>query len=104
MYYMYAAPKCLHGPRLRLEASASATVNLADPWWVQSDGGDFATAGSGWVRVFGKSLSFGDAGAPETRSPAARRRTDDAERVLDSRGPWSHEFRRCLAYFISDAL
>jgi len=46
-------------------------VNAPDPWWQQGDGGATASPG-GWLRVFGKSLSFlGHAGmdkAPESRA------------------------------------
>ena len=37
--------------------SAPVLVNAPDPWWVQGDRGASATPG-GWLRIFGKSLSF----------------------------------------------
>ena len=61
--------------------ASSAKVNLPEPWWVQSDGGDFATPG-GWIRLFGNALSFRSTPPPESRSPQARRRRDDAELAL----------------------
>ena len=61
--------------------SSVARVNLPEPWWVQSDGGDFATPG-GWIRLFGNALSFRGTPPPEGRSPQARRRRDDAELAL----------------------
>ena len=39
------------------KASGVVTVNAPDPWWVQGDGGERGSPG-GWLRVFGKSLSF----------------------------------------------
>jgi hypothetical protein len=33
-----------------------AFVNRAEPWWVQGDKGDTASAG-GWVRVFGITMA-----------------------------------------------
>eukprot|EP01052_Picozoa_sp_SAG31_P008707 SAG31_NODE_443_length_15645_cov_51.693169_6_plen_1007_part_00 len=65
------------------QAAAVVVVNRADPWWVQSDGGDFASAGgTGWIRIFGKSLSFMGSGAAETQNVVARRRRDDMEQQL----------------------
>jgi hypothetical protein len=40
------------------DVSAPAILNAPDPWWWNGDGGEFASPG-GWLRVFGKSLSFG---------------------------------------------
>ncbi len=39
--------------------SPPVLVNAPDPWWLQGDRGASATPG-GWLRVFGKSLGFGN--------------------------------------------
>ena len=53
-------------------ASAAVLLNAPDPWWIQGDEGGQATPG-GWLRVCGKSLSFGRPGIarlePETGEP-----------------------------------
>jgi hypothetical protein len=38
--------------------SAPVILNAPAPWWWNGDGGEFASPG-GWLRVFGKSPSFG---------------------------------------------
>jgi hypothetical protein len=40
-------------------SSPPVLVNAPDPWWLQGDRGESATPG-GWLRVFGKSLGFGN--------------------------------------------
>ncbi len=57
--------------RVRTDGRTTRAVvlNAPDPWWMQGDGGESASPG-GWLRVFGKCLSFrGYAGlstAPES--------------------------------------
>lgn len=52
-------PQGLFAARVRSSGGTSDPVfiNAPDPWWLQGDGGDFATPG-GWVRIMGKSLAF----------------------------------------------
>ena len=42
------------------KTSEPVLVNAPDPWWMQGDGGESASPG-GWLRLFGKCLSFGGA-------------------------------------------
>lgn len=39
--------------------SAAVVLNAPDPWWQQGDWGEEASPG-GWLRIFGKCLSFDD--------------------------------------------
>ena len=39
--------------------SAPVWLNAPDPWWQQGDWGKEASPG-GWLRIFGKCLSFDD--------------------------------------------
>jgi hypothetical protein len=48
-------------------ASTAVIINAPDPWWVQGDHGETASPG-GWLRVFGKCLSFSKR-ARQTRAP-----------------------------------
>ena len=41
-------------------ASSEIVLNRADPWWFMGDSYDKATAG-GWIKIMGKTLSFGNA-------------------------------------------
>ena len=43
--------------------SNTITANAPTLWWVQGDGGEFATSG-GWLRVFGHGLSLGSYSTP----------------------------------------
>jgi len=51
-------------------AASPDAVNAPDPWWLQGDRGESCSPG-GWLRVFGKSLNFGDYGgerdAPDSK-------------------------------------
>ncbi len=58
------ACRLLAGP----SRSAPFLVNAPDPWWHQGDGGEASSPG-GWLRVFGKCLSFG--GGAQARLKAA---------------------------------
>ena len=48
--------------------SETVLVNAPEVWWMQGDGGSFASPG-GWLRVFGNSLNFG--GQSEIRLEAS---------------------------------
>ena len=41
------------------ESSQTVLLNAPDPWWLQGDGGASSASQGGWLRIFGKSLNFG---------------------------------------------
>ena len=54
-------------------------LNIADPWWCQGNAGDAATP-SGWIRCFGKAISFVDERAEVVRQRLRYLRTVVVER------------------------
>jgi hypothetical protein len=59
-------------------ASEPTLLNEPDPWWIQGDEGEAATAG-GWLRVLGKSLTTPD---PAGKEPSTVRLERDGQAAI----------------------